>query len=313
MVSVFGEGFDVVNGIWYTIEGDGVNATISFASTIPLVYLTSAKYIGKIVKLADGSYSVVKFGGKSTKEFLENIKRIDLDADGLKQLNKDLADKEFAEAIVEDPKLVDSWKVLSGAGIDDGVRRNVDELELVSKNIDEIKAFDGGYKAWKINNAGGGLVSKLNLGKYVKKIGDYEVFENGEVFYRGISKADFEYLKLNGKLKVSSSKSEMFTSPSLEYIKSVGYGGDGVIVKIKVKKGTLSKLEQKGIRDQSARAKILYPNMQNPQSPKGWMDKGQVYFKQETIKGTNSKQVNIGLGRNLNDGGGLKLFNDNVL
>ncbi len=83
MVPVFGEGFDVVNGIWYTIEGDGVNATISFASTIPLVYLTSAKYIGKIVKLADGSYSVVKFGGKSTKDFLENIKRIDLDADGL--------------------------------------------------------------------------------------------------------------------------------------------------------------------------------------------------------------------------------------
>ena len=162
----------MVNGIWYTIEGDGVNATISFASTIPLVYLTSAKYIGKIVKLADGSYSVVKFGGKSTKEFLENIQRIDLDADGLKQLNKDLADKEFAEAIVENPKLVDSWKVLDGAGVDDVVRRNIDELELVSKNIDEIKAFDGGYKAWKINNAGGDVLTKLLKNSDYKKVYD---------------------------------------------------------------------------------------------------------------------------------------------
>ncbi|WP_344931102.1 hypothetical protein, partial [Aquimarina addita] len=51
---------------------------------------------------------------------------------------------------IESSKLVDSWKVLNDAGVDDVLRRNLDELELVGKNIDEIKKA-GGYKAWKIS------------------------------------------------------------------------------------------------------------------------------------------------------------------
>lgn len=166
MIPLFGEAFDAINGVWYLIEGDGTNAVISFASTIPLVYATSAKYIGKIVKLADGSYTMIKFGDQASKQFLENVKRIDLDADGLKVLNKDLANKEFAEAIIRNPDLVDAWKILDDAGVDDVLRRNVDELELVGKNIDEIKKA-GGYKAWKdINNAGGWKITQKIKNKY---------------------------------------------------------------------------------------------------------------------------------------------------
>ncbi|WP_344931064.1 EndoU domain-containing protein, partial [Aquimarina addita] len=51
-------------------------------------------------------------------------------------------------------------KVLNDAGVDDVLRRNLDELELVGKNIDEIKKA-GGYKAWKISNSGVKLIDDL--------------------------------------------------------------------------------------------------------------------------------------------------------
>jgi hypothetical protein len=148
----------------------------------------------------------------------------------------------------------------------------------------------------------------LNLGSFVKKIGDYDVFAEGEVFYRGMSQADYQYLLTNGKIRapLNSPTSEVFTSPSLEYIKSVGYGGDGVIVKFKMKPGTLDNLVSNGVRDQSNRAASLFPDMQST-NISGWEANGKVYFKQETIHGTTTKQVNIGLGKNEN--GGLKYFN----
>ncbi|WP_103068644.1 ADP-ribosyltransferase family protein [Aquimarina sediminis] len=67
--------------------------------------------------------------------------------------------KALAKAIDENPDLLDAWKVLSDEGVDDAIRINISELELVSKNIDKIKAFDGGYNAWKINNTGGKLIT----------------------------------------------------------------------------------------------------------------------------------------------------------
>ena len=71
-------------------------------------------------------------------------------------LDADFANKEFAEALAKNPEFLSAWKVLNDAKIDKTIRTNVDELTLVSKHIDEIKAFDGGYKAWKtsLNNAG---------------------------------------------------------------------------------------------------------------------------------------------------------------
>lgn len=52
LVPVVGEIFDITNGIIYTIEGDGVNASMSFASAIPVVGWFSAggKYAYKLAQ-----------------------------------------------------------------------------------------------------------------------------------------------------------------------------------------------------------------------------------------------------------------------
>ncbi|WP_445457854.1 AHH domain-containing protein [Flavobacterium sp. HNIBRBA15423] len=50
LVPAFGEIADVTNGVIYTIEGDGLNATLSYASAIPVAgwFATGAKYANKI-------------------------------------------------------------------------------------------------------------------------------------------------------------------------------------------------------------------------------------------------------------------------
>ncbi len=152
------------------------------------------------------------------------------------------------------------------------------------------------------------LVNELDLGKFVKKIGDYEVYEKGEVFFRGMSYEDYVYLVKEGKIRapLNSPNSEVFTSPTLEYIQSVGYGGDGVIVMFKMKPGTLDNLIVNGVRDESKRTKSLFPSMESI-NISGWEKRGKVYFKQETIKETRLRQVNIGLGKKQD--GGLQYFN----
>ncbi|WP_318345421.1 deaminase domain-containing protein [Flagellimonas baculiformis] len=134
MVPVAGEVFDIANGVWYTIEGDGASAAISFASTIPLVYATTVKNAGKIVKLANGTTVLVKFSKEATERLVDVLKRLDLDAAQLKKLSDDLTDKEFAEAIAANPELVESWKVLSNG-------------KASLRNIDNITAVDAFRKA----------------------------------------------------------------------------------------------------------------------------------------------------------------------
>ncbi|MGY0408873.1 MAG: AHH domain-containing protein, partial [Polaribacter sp.] len=52
MIPVVGEIADLTNGVLYLIEGDGLNATLSFAATIPIAgwAATGSKYAVKIVK-----------------------------------------------------------------------------------------------------------------------------------------------------------------------------------------------------------------------------------------------------------------------
>jgi len=63
LIPIIGEVADLTNGIIYTLEGDGVNATLSFASTIPFAgwYSTSAKYANKLVTAIDGSKRTLKW------------------------------------------------------------------------------------------------------------------------------------------------------------------------------------------------------------------------------------------------------------
>ncbi|CAH0337538.1 hypothetical protein FVB9288_03305 [Flavobacterium sp. CECT 9288] len=60
LIPVFGEVADLANGVLYTIEGDGVNATLSYASAVPIVGWASlsTKYAIK-VKNATSSVSTI--------------------------------------------------------------------------------------------------------------------------------------------------------------------------------------------------------------------------------------------------------------
>jgi hypothetical protein len=78
LVPVVGEIADLTNGVIYSIEGDGVSASLSFASTIPVAGWFSAGI--KFAKRADGlAYTVkaannlISFGAYNSKKFREAI------------------------------------------------------------------------------------------------------------------------------------------------------------------------------------------------------------------------------------------------
>ena len=189
------------------------------------------------------------------------------------------------------------------------VVKKLDDFE-VKLSTNEI----GGKYEFVIENTGFSYIRKidaakvgnLSLGKFVKKIGDYEVYEGGEVFYRAMSKSDYDILVSTRKL---SATSETFTSPTLEYIKAVGYGREnGVIVKFQMKQGTLEKLESIGVRnDNSIRMIQHYPNMQEAKTITNWIQNNAL-FKTEGSK-YGLEQINIGLGK----GKAISEFNENII
>ncbi|WP_029274580.1 RHS repeat-associated core domain-containing protein [Pedobacter borealis] len=67
MLPVIGEGFDIVNGLYYSIEGDGKNAAWAFASAIPIAgnYVTGAKWAKRAYKVYEGvdAVGVIKYVG----------------------------------------------------------------------------------------------------------------------------------------------------------------------------------------------------------------------------------------------------------
>ncbi|MBC8766595.1 fibronectin type III domain-containing protein [Arenibacter sp. BSSL-BM3] len=160
MTPVAGELFDAINGAWYTWEGDGQNAAISFASTIPFVYVTSVKNIGKIIKIDTGNYSLLKFSDSATKQIGEIIKKLEFDETVFKVLDTDLANIDFAKAVANNPKLLEAWEVLRRVNVDDAIRIGKNgELKLLSKYLDYNlgKSVDnivqeimhsGGYSKW---------------------------------------------------------------------------------------------------------------------------------------------------------------------
>ena len=138
------------------------------------------------------------------------------------------------------------------------------------------------------------LVEKLNLGKFIKKIGDYEVYENGEVFYRTMSKEHYDELLRTNKIRATG---ETTTSPNMTF--SEGY--EGILVQFKVKRGTIEKLENIGIAARNNKMALKkHQNLKLDISP--WNEK---YARFKLEKG----QVNIALGK----GEALKIFNDNIL
>lgn len=63
MVPLFGEVADLTNGIIYTIEGNGTDAALSFAATIPIAgwAATTAKYARKTIYALDGTRRTLKW------------------------------------------------------------------------------------------------------------------------------------------------------------------------------------------------------------------------------------------------------------
>ena len=138
------------------------------------------------------------------------------------------------------------------------------------------------------------LVDKLSLGKFVKKIGDYEIYENGEVFYRTMSKEHYDELLKTNKILGTG---ECTTSPTQAFSESY----EGVLVQFKVKRGTIERLEEIGIAARNHKDVLLkHPNLKPDISP--WNTQF-ARFKLE--KG----QVNIALGQ----GEALKIFNESVI
>ncbi|RIV42065.1 fibronectin type III domain-containing protein [Flagellimonas pelagia] len=150
MVPAAGELFDFANGIWYTIEGDGTSAAISFASTIPLVYATTVKNVGRVIKLADGSYQILKLSSKEAEAFINQLNKLNLDDDALRLLNQDLNNKAFAEAVGKNPELLDSWRLLDNLGADEVLRNSKEALEYFTngrtdKILLDVEELLGGH------------------------------------------------------------------------------------------------------------------------------------------------------------------------
>ena len=138
------------------------------------------------------------------------------------------------------------------------------------------------------------LVSELDLGPFVTKIGAYEVYENGEVFYRTMSKKHYEELVKTNRMPGTG---ETTTSPTMSF--SENY--EGILVQFKVKRGTIRNLEEIGIAERNhVGILVQHPLLKADKSP--WSLEN-ARFKLE------NGQVNIALGR----GKALEIFNDNIL
>jgi hypothetical protein len=131
----------------------------------------------------------------------------------------------------------------------------------------------------------------VTAGTFVKKTGDFEVYTNGEVFYRTMTKAHYDAMVAGSKLSASS---ETFTSPTQAYSEKYS----GYLVKILVNAGTIDKLKAIGVSDGTADVQSKFGTM--PKVASGW-GTTKAFFKSEL------GQVNIGLGT----GTALTTFNAN--
>ena len=137
---------------------------------------------------------------------------------------------------------------------------------------------------------------------FVKKIGDYEVYENGEVFYRTMSKEHYDELLKTNKMRATG---ETTTSPNMAF--SEGY--EGYLVKFKVKRGTIDELREIGVTDGNPLVERKFGKMPTAKDIGGNWNQTHTRFKVETLRNSNTKQINIALGR----GKGLNQFNNNII
>ena len=70
MIPVIGSAADIINGVWYYIEGDAINGTLSFVGAIPGI--GELAIVGKFVAIA-GTTAYVLANGKKITKFVQRI------------------------------------------------------------------------------------------------------------------------------------------------------------------------------------------------------------------------------------------------
>lgn len=106
-----------------------------------------------------------------------------------------------------------------------------------------------------------------------------------------------------GKIQAGT---ETFTSPTWEYIKNTGY--EGVIIKFRMKKGTIDELKKIGTVRKTDIIKVEKYFGKMPINEKGWLKNNTLFKVEGTERGM--PQINIRLGR---DGKGIEIFNSNII
>jgi hypothetical protein len=335
MVPIIGSVADIINGAWYFVEGKKLDATLSFVGAIPgigelaigaklaapgillllIKNIEVAEYV-KSLKLASGAEYIADFVA-----FGKKLNDLGIPDDEINAILKNLdeaSDADLVAKFFDNPEdLASAWDIAYRAGLGPGIRFNLADLDkILSYQITSGKLSDDIVQEIESSaiTAGGSVRSWLDIvpiagGVKIGARGDYAIRENAEVFYRGLSEGDFQFLLNTGKLRYTS---ETFTSPSLEYIKAIGYGENGKIIKFYTNNGTLEALEKIGVRnDDSERMMSFFSDMPHVTSVNGWT-KNNAMFKTEgstlppPIGPTG--QINIGLGK----GTAIDIFNQNI-
>ena len=87
----------------------------------------------------------------------------------------------LADAVVNLPQFA---RTIRQIDVISSAKKLYDVSKSLGKEVDFMDLWRGG----NIANKASKLVDNLDLGQFVNKIGDYEVYDNGEVFYRTMSK-----------------------------------------------------------------------------------------------------------------------------
>ncbi len=131
----------------------------------------------------------------------------------LTKLSNDLvyAPPAFRIKILNNLQLIEAWEVLDDAGVDDLIRKNIDEVEFVDdfvkNNPNKTKAQvtadinTQGYSAWKLANAGSDLIDDA-LSAILKSHPNFSKL--------GLSASELDEFKLLLNTKMPNSASDIF-------------------------------------------------------------------------------------------------------
>ena len=86
-------------------------------------------------------------------------------------------------------------------------------------------------------------------------------------------------------------------------------GYEGILVQFKVKRGTIDELREIGVTDGNPLVERKFGKMPTAKDIGGNWNQTRTRFKVETLRNSNTKQINIALGK----GNGLNQFNNNII